>query len=139
MSYEKHMLPVFHLSCELVGQRWSQIGHGREWRPTCFLHVLLHCECSRPYCSRRPLSREQNHMLGQHSGSIIVGLRSAGASAYSRQPAHQLLHPHVQLRCQSDDDTQAWVHRGCRSRTRPSRTFGRCRWRCRRRGPALLG
>ena len=28
---------------------------------------------------------------------------------------------------------------GCRGGTRPFRTFGRCRWRCRRRGPGLPG
>ena len=48
----------------------------------------------------------------RRSGAVIVGLRSAGASAYSRHPSHQLLHPHVQRRCQGDESARARIHRG---------------------------
>ena len=53
--------------------------------------------------------------------------------------SHQLLHPHVERRCQGDEGAQARIHRGCRGGTLPSRTFGGCRWRCQRRGPGLPG
>ena len=49
-------------------------------------------------------------MLGRHSGAVIVGPRSADAFAQSRQPTHQLIHLHIQRRCQGDEGAQARVH-----------------------------
>lgn len=48
----------------------------------------------------------------EHWGGVIVGLRSAGASAYSLHSPHQLLYPDIQRRCQGDKRAQARIHRG---------------------------
>ena len=58
---------MFHLSCEEVGRRWLQVGHGREWRPACFFA----CFSSRPTISDDNYVASRAVCWDRHSGAAI--------------------------------------------------------------------
>ena len=55
-------------------------------------------------------------MLGEHSGVVIVSAQKRRCIHLLTHPSHQLLHLHVQRRCQGDEGAQARVHGGAGAR-----------------------
>jgi len=111
-------IPYYRCSTRLAMWLGSG-GHGRQRRLTRFFACFYVFESAHALplqtviISRTELcwDRAIDSATG-HWGGVIVGLRSAGASAYSLHSPHQLLYPDIQRCCQGDERAQARGHRG---------------------------